>query len=214
MGQSTDLPSTAYRWAAGSLTASKTGPDEGERPTVVDSWLVSGGRTLASGMHPQRFICGLPESARPGAEGFFAAAARVVPAIGQWFPRVQHGTESGFSLVVRPAPALSRSIVLATHDGVDPRTAPTVKGPDLVALLATREVARSRGADEPVILSPDGFVVEGATTSLLWWRGDTLCTPSADLPRMDGVTARAVLALAEVLGVEVSWGSTDRKSVV
>ena len=199
----------AYRWSAGELTpaGSEASLDDGERLDAVDSFLVSDGRALAVGLHQQRFTNAVPEPARSSADAFFSAAVAVVPPTGEWFPRVQYGIRSGFTVTVRPAPAVARSIVLATHDGPDPRTQPTRKGPDLPALLAAREMARGRGADDAVILSPAGFVVEGATTSLLWWRGDTLCTPSADLVRMDGVTIGSVLALARALGVEVSWES-------
>lgn len=205
--------SPAYRWADGvlKLDAAYVHTDEGV--TVADSWLVSGGRVLAIGLHADRFVGAVPEPARATAEAFFCAATAALPDDGEWFPRVQHRAGAGFALVVRPAPARARSIVLASHPGNDPRTVPTVKGPDFVGLLTARGAAGKRGADDAVILSPDGFVVEGTTTSLLWWRGETLCSPAADLPRMDSVTAGTVIALAMALGVEVSWESAQPRDL-
>ena len=104
---------------------------------------------------------------------------------------------------LREAPERSRSVVLATHDGRDPRTAPRVKGPDLEAMVRLRTAVQSRGAQEAVILTPEGFVAEGSTTCLAWWRGDALAIPSDDIARIDSVTLRSVLALATALGVDI-----------
>ncbi|MCJ0702519.1 aminotransferase class IV [Frigoribacterium faeni] len=93
-------------------------------------------------------------------------------------------------------------MVLATA-AHDPRVSPLVKGPDLVALGRVRDEARSRGADEAVVLSGDGHVVDGAWSSIVWWRGDALCLPSDDLPRLPGVTVRTLATLAAVMGVDV-----------
>jgi len=92
--------------------------------------------------------------------------------------------------------------VLATWRGRDPRTVPRVKGPDLDSMLRIRTDVQKQGADEAVILTPDGYVVEGAYSSLLWWRGDILCGPPAEFERVDSVTARSVLTLAAALGLD------------
>ena len=69
-------------------------------------------------------------------------------------------------------------------------------------MLRIRTEVQKQGADEAVILSPDGYVVEGAYSGLLWWRGDILCGPPAELARVDSVTARTVLTLATALGLD------------
>ncbi|AMM21092.1 hypothetical protein AX769_14280 [Frondihabitans sp. PAMC 28766] len=88
----------------------------------------------------------------------------------------------------------------ASHD---PRRAPLVKGPDLARLDELRTEARGAGCDEAVILSADGTVVEGNYTSLVWWRGDALCVVADELPRLPGVTEKALVTLAIALGVEI-----------
>ncbi len=59
---------------------------------------------------------------------------------------------------------------------------------------------QAQGADEAVLLTDDGYVVEGAFSALLWWRGEILCGPPAAFERVDSVTARSVLTLAAALG--------------
>ncbi|RFA15634.1 hypothetical protein B7R22_05960 [Subtercola boreus] len=105
---------------------------------------------------------------------------------------------------MRLAPPLAASAVLRTHDGPEPRSIPSRKGPDLDALTALRDAARADGIDDLVLLGPDGEIIDGTTTALLWWRGDTLYAPPADLVRVDSVTAKSVRVLAAALGVTVS----------
>jgi hypothetical protein len=185
------------RWQDGVL-AEIDETDASDTPIVAaDSWLVSGGRTLALGLHRERFLAGAP-----GAESFWEAAIAAVPGSGDWFPRVEQRSSGELLLRLRAAPERHRSAVLASWSGADPRTRPTVKGPDLDALLRIRESVRPLGASEAVILSEDGLVIDGAYSALLWWRGDILCGPSADLPRVNSVTARSTLTLATALGLD------------
>jgi branched-subunit amino acid aminotransferase/4-amino-4-deoxychorismate lyase len=175
---------------------------------AADSWLVTDGQALALPLHRDRFLSSI--AARgftlPDAEAFWDAAVAAIPRRGDWFPRVELQSLGGTPLLVfrlREAPERGRSIVLASYSGVDPRTAPRIKGPDLDALLRIRAEAQQRGAGEAVLLSPSGSVVDGATSALLWWRGDILCSPAPELERVDSVTAKSILALATALGVDV-----------
>jgi branched-subunit amino acid aminotransferase/4-amino-4-deoxychorismate lyase len=61
------------------------------------------------------------------------------------------------------------------------------------------------GADEAVLLNDDGFVLEGALSSLVWWRGDVLCAPGDDVPWLPSVTRDQVLAIAEQSGYETRF---------
>lgn len=175
---------------------------------VADSWLTEEGATLALDLHRRRFRDAAVDAGADAAEvdAFWAAAIAAIPASGAWFPRVDLRESRGrleLLLRLRPAPERRRHLVLATHDGRDPRTQPRVKGPDLEALLRLRTSVQARGADDAVLLGPGGVVVEGSTTCLVWWRGDALALPADDLERIDSVTVRSVLALAAATGVEV-----------
>jgi branched-subunit amino acid aminotransferase/4-amino-4-deoxychorismate lyase len=179
---------------------------------AADSWLVDDGRVRGLDLHRTRFMTAIPRGRYreldPGA--FWDACLAAIPRTGQWFPRVELRTQllqPQLLLRLRPAPELRRSLVLATHRGRDPRTAPRLKGPDLEAMTRLRTQAQKSGADEAVILTREGYVADGSTTCLVWWRGDALCVPSNDIERIDSVTVRSVIALATALGIDVLYES-------
>jgi branched-subunit amino acid aminotransferase/4-amino-4-deoxychorismate lyase len=170
---------------------------------------------LAINLHRDRFFAAV-ELQRPeapdelGLEEFWSAVVRQIPQSGDHFPRVELQLIRETPVLVmraRPAPERKLSATVATHAGKDPRTQPTIKGPNTAELLKARTDAQLRGADEAVITSPEGYVVEGAYSAILWWRGGILCAPSLDLERVDSVTARSVIALATALGVDVHYES-------
>jgi len=198
------------RWREGALTdpIDDEAAAEGDRLLVADSWLVLDGAVRALDVHRDRFVSSVAAAGlADDADAFWDAVVDRLPRDGAWFPRVELVRPGGsdrpeLRARLRPAPERTRSVRVATA-GHDPRTTPWVKGPDLGALAGLRADAAARGAEEAVILSPEGHVVEGAWSSLVWWRGDSLCTPADDLPRLPGVTSRTVLTLAAVLGVDV-----------
>ena len=164
---------------------------------AADSWLVSDGRALGMVLHRERFL-----RTATNAEPFWDAAIAAIPTRGDWFPRVEQHSDGRLVLRLRTAPERQRAAVVATWTGADPRTQPSVKGPDLDEMVRIRASVQSLGATEAIILSDDGYVVEGAYSGLLWWRGDILCGPPADLARINSVTARSVLTLAAALGFD------------
>jgi len=174
---------------------------------AADSWLVTAGRTLGLDLHRTRFMTSIPRGRyrQLDAAAFWDAVIAMIPDTGDWFPRVElHNRLGGPRLIYRhrEAPERTRSVVVATHRGKDPRRVPTVKGPDLERMQAVRTAVQPLGAQEAIILDDDGYVVEGAYSALLWWRGAVLCGPLSSFPRVDSVTARTVLTLANALGVE------------
>ena len=117
-------------------------------------------------------------------------------------PMMAPGATPTLRARMRPAPAERASLVLATHHGDDPRTRPEPKGPDLDAMIRLRTQAQEVGADEAVVLV-DGQLVEGSTSALLWWNGDTLVVVPEWMPRVASVTERSIRVLATALGTEV-----------
>lgn len=200
---------TTSLWQGGALVAREDCDVARSMIEVADSWLVEEGTVRGLELHRERFLTSIPRSRARGLEpdAFWDAAIASIPRTGTWFPRVELREQLGAPQLLfrlREAPVLQRSIVLTTHTGRDPRTHPTVKGPDLSAMIRVRTEAQTRGADEAVIVSPEGWIVEGATTSICWWQGSTLCIPDRGLARVDGVTMRTVLALATALGIDIS----------
>src|SRR5215211_8445267 len=72
--------------------------------------------------------------------------------------------------------------------------------------MAAQRMARSRGADDAILVGLGGELLE-APTATLWWRaGHTLHTPSLDLGILAGITRAVVLDLAPSLGLKVLEG--------
>jgi branched-subunit amino acid aminotransferase/4-amino-4-deoxychorismate lyase len=195
---------TTFLWQEGVLVARD---DCDVRPAsidVADSWFVTDGTALALDLHRSRFLAAIPPHV--DANAFWDAAIAAIPRDGDWFPRVELRTQSSrlqLLFRLRESPERSRSVVLATYPGRDPRTAPRLKGPDLEDMVRLRTSVQSWGAQEAIILTPEGFVAEGSTTCLAWWRGEALAIPSDDIARIDSVTLRSVLALATALGIDI-----------
>ncbi|MEO5920509.1 MAG: aminotransferase class IV [Pseudolysinimonas sp.] len=199
---------TVYLWRDGALEARDDCDVLPASIEAADSWLVTEGTVLALELHRTRFMTSIPRGRYlqidPG--GFWDAAVTAIPRTGDWFPRFELRLQL-FSpqllLRMREAPQRKRSVILATHEGRDPRKAPGFKGPDLEAMTRLRTHAQKRGVDEAVVLNADGYVADGSTTSIAWWRGEALCVPADDIERIDGVTVRSVVTLATALGIDV-----------
>lgn len=206
-----------YRWNGDALLELDYCDPAEETLDVADSFLVSDGTAFGLSMHRDRFMAAsqiqgvqLDGYSPDAAAAFWDAAIRTVPSTGQWFPRLELRSRNGaarFVLRHRSAPELSRTVRLVSHSGPDPRRTPAIKGPDLDALLSARVSAQERGADDIVLLTADGYVLDGGTSALMWWRGDILCGPpngddDAAFTRVDSVTAKSLFALASALGVE------------
>ncbi len=170
-----------------------------EPPLIVDSWLTTDGRVRAFWAHMDRFgaacaaMYGIPaDEIMP----FMSSAITQIPVRGRWFPRVElvfSGGDPQLQLRIRPAPKQGLPVTLWVSEEPDRRRHPDVKGPDLPYLAGLRAQAVERGADEALILSADGSVSEGASTSVLWWRADTLCAPPLTPHRLGGVTSRLLI---------------------
>jgi branched-subunit amino acid aminotransferase/4-amino-4-deoxychorismate lyase len=192
-------------------------PDESAEPhaiVIADSWLVRGGRARAASRHWDRFGGSVAPYGLGPAQlaGFRAAATALLPCEGAWFPRVElHRNAAGevhLALRHRQAPPLVRTAALWTADG-DPRRSPDRKGPDLDVLHDLRDEAVRHGADEAVLVGPDGSVREGALSSLVWWddEGDdaVLGTAPLDGAVLPGVTRAIIIEHCERTGVRVRY---------
>jgi branched-subunit amino acid aminotransferase/4-amino-4-deoxychorismate lyase len=179
-----------------------------EGSVLVDSWLVEDGWARGIELHRRRFTgacadaAGLPETA---VTPFWHAALDRLPAQGDLFPRVEliGGREPKLRVRIRPAPHRGTEIRAWVPDEDDPRHTPRRKGPDLDRLGELRTAANDAGADDAMLTTADGLVLESGTASLLWWQDDTLCVPDPELPILAGVTARLIRERAAELGIDV-----------
>lgn len=186
---------------------------------AIDSWLVEDGRARGVAEHLRRFRSScrrLLGSAADDVDAFFDAAVRMIPVPGRWFPRVELVSEdgrTGYRLLVRHAPPRADRIRLWVCPEPDRRREPAVKGVDLAWLGEVRAAAVAAGADEAVLVSPSGHLLEGATTSIVWWRSGVLCVPRSDAV-LPSVTRKLLIAAAVAAGTPVTEeGATPRDLV-
>lgn len=177
---------------------------------VADSWLVEDGRVRSLTAHFERFaewVKAEDPTQEKFLNGFFAEIKRLLPRQGRWFPRMEYHAEQPnhlrLFLRLRPAPAKIDSVSLWTYQEPDPRTNPTVKGPDLSLCQQLRRHANMNGADEAVITNFRGFVAEGALSALVWWRGDVLCSSDDQTNWLPSITRKEVFSIANQMGFEI-----------
>jgi branched-subunit amino acid aminotransferase/4-amino-4-deoxychorismate lyase len=197
-----------FTWRRGRRLAPEAGADD--PPLIADSWLVADGRVRGLDRHRQRFFrgCGEVADIRPAElRAFWRAIVRELPRRGRWFPRVELCVHprAELRLRLRPAPPQGAGMRLWVWEGADPRTAPRLKGPDLPRLAEVRLRASRVGADEALLTTPSGIVLEGAYASVLWWEGEELCLPSPALRILPGVTAGLIRNRARRGAIRVSY---------
>lgn len=187
---------------------------------AADSWRVVDGRVRGLERHRARFLSAIAP-VRDDGGAFFDEVVAALPRTGDWFPRVElrargipapivgDAPATGLSLRVRPTPPTAEEVVVATAPH-DPRTRPLTKGPDLDALQRLRTAVQPLGAGESIILSPEGLIVEGAYSGLVWVRPDgVIVHPSARLERIPSVTAGILLEAAAAAGLTIE--ATDAR---
>lgn len=138
-------------------------------------------------------------------ESFLEAARAQIAVAGPGFPRLElrvahpdSSRDPELHLTPRPLPELTDTIELRTATALALPN-PERKGPHITRYAALN---RELGA-EALLCDAEGLAVEGATTSLMWWEGHTLCV-SAATGRVDSVTERLLLAAATEFDVPVA----------
>lgn len=133
---------------------------------------------------------------------FLALARTQIAESGAGFPRLelwhQGATEPQLALSLRELPLLTETLAMRSAPDID-LVHPERKGPNIAQLSALN---RTLGA-EALLLDRAGRVLEGATTSVLWWEQETLCR-TASAERVASVTERIVLSIARDMGISIA----------
>ena len=191
-----------FRWATGSVVEEEWCDPHAGSVRVADSWLAVDGYAVSLAQHLERFTTSLAAiDPTLDARAFAADAIAMIPNEGRWFPRLEaidYGDGAMLRFHLRHAPEALTDVTFATSSR-DPRTQTDVKGPDLAALGALR---RELDVGEAVILD-DGFVAEGAWSSIVWWLNDTLHIVDSSIRRLPSVTERTIRDHAEFIGAPV-----------
>lgn len=123
---------------------------------------------------------------------------------GASFPRLEcvgNTSRAACRVLLRPAPTLTSSLSLTTKP-LSPLTQAHLKGPHIAEYA---DLMRSVGGEVLFTAShPERTIVEGTTTSLLWWEKDTLVrVPQwCDAFRVRSVTEHLVSEIARAEGSE------------
>jgi branched-subunit amino acid aminotransferase/4-amino-4-deoxychorismate lyase len=72
--------------------------------------------------------------------------------------------------------------------------------------MASADLARASGFDDALLLSREGWVIEGPTFTVAWVHEGALETPTLDLGILASITRQVVLAEARSAGIEVREG--------
>lgn len=168
---------------------------------VADSFLVNEGRVRSLDKHKARFNSSVEKLSTLDLDRFWEEAVKLIPRDGQVFPRLELAGDN-LVLRIREASEFKPSVTLWTADEPDNRIDPTTKGPDLAYGASLRRKSNLYGADEAIILSHDGFVVEGALSSLVWWDQDVLIAPDDSTNWLPSITRMEVFELAGQAGYE------------
>jgi branched-subunit amino acid aminotransferase/4-amino-4-deoxychorismate lyase len=203
----TEASARRYVWRPSEGMSRQHGPRERCRIIVADSWLVAGGRVRGLSAHHRRFTRSCRETGvdELTLAAFWADVVALLPSRGRWFPRVEliADPDRTLRLLIRPAPPARAEARVWVCDSPDPRRLPRRKGPDLDRLALLRDRAASRGADDALLTTPRGFVLETAASGVIWWEDDVICLPAPSLRILPSVTCELILAAAEASAVKV-----------
>ena len=100
--------------------------------------------------------------------------------------------------LIEPLPELPPSIRLATVTYAPTRVLDGVKSLSYAGNMLATRLARERGADEALLVTPHGRVLERPTSSFFWARDGILRTPPLSEHVLDSITRRRILAAVEV----------------
>ena len=178
---------------------------------VADSWLVEDGKIRSLERHFERFVAGclaqgvIQSRSDLPFDSFFDQCLALIPVAGRWFPRLEYhfGEQDPLFFRLREAPEQTRELSLWVLDAADPRVNPAVKGPDLSLGMQLRRKAQLHGADEALLLDERGHLIEGALSSIVWWRGNQFFAPNHETRWLPSVTREEVMEIARQSGFEV-----------
>jgi branched-subunit amino acid aminotransferase/4-amino-4-deoxychorismate lyase len=175
--------------------------------SVADSFLVSNGLVRGLARHVARFSKSIwDEQALRQLPAFLLEVVKLIPRTDHWFPRLEYRSSlpegQRLFLRLRTAPERSETCTLWTSDEQDPRQSPRIKGPDLAYGQRLRRAANLHGADEAVITDANGFIADGALSSVVWWREGVLFGPDQSTNWLPSVTRDLVFEIAEQAGFE------------
>ena len=99
--------------------------------------------------------------------------------------------------IIEDLPVIPDTVALATVTYAPTRVLDGVKSLSYAANMLASRIARERGADEALLVTPHGRVLEGPTTSFFYVLDGALCTPPLEDRILDSNTRRALFAVTD-----------------
>ncbi|HTX32904.1 MAG TPA: aminotransferase class IV [Solirubrobacteraceae bacterium] len=96
-------------------------------------------------------------------------------------------------LLTEPIPELPEQLQLATITFAPSRVLDGVKSLSYGANMLARRLARERGCDDALLVTPHGRVLEAPTASIFWVAGGAVRTPPLDEHILASITRRIVI---------------------
>ncbi len=97
------------------------------------------------------------------------------------------------SVTVRELPPLEPPAVITAPE---PHRSYPHKTTERDCFVHAAERAVAAGADDALLVTPEGLVAEGTVWTLFWWEGDRLRTPALELGILPGIGRARVVELA------------------
>jgi branched-chain amino acid aminotransferase len=96
-------------------------------------------------------------------------------------------------LLTEPIPPLPEQLRLASITFSPSRVLDGVKSLSYGANVLARRLARERGCDDALLVTPHGHVLEAPTASIFWVAGESVLTPPLDEHILASITRRIVI---------------------
>ncbi len=159
--------------------------------------------------HLERLATSCRALGRPEPAAGFAARIAAHPHGGDAIIRVTLD-ERGERIESRPAPAPEPLRIVWSGTRHEPYTHKVTDR--RVFDLARARVVPFR-ADEALLFAAGGIVAEGCVTSIFFWHGPALLTPSLDVGILPGIGRARVIAMAREKKLEVREGRFERAEI-
>jgi len=99
--------------------------------------------------------------------------------------------------IVEDLHAMPQTVALVTVTYSPTRVLDGVKSLSYAANMLATRIAQERGADEALLVTPHGRVLEGPTTTFFYVLDGALCTPPLADRILDSITRRALFAVTD-----------------
>lgn len=106
--------------------------------------------------------------------------------------------------LLEPLPEMAARVALASVTFAPVRVLDGVKSLSYAANMLATRLAQEQGADEALLVTPHGRVLEAPTSTIFWARDGALRTPPLSDHVLDSITRRRLLAAIEARAEETS----------